>query len=79
MRKFKHKRLKALIEEKGYTIKTFAEEFGMTARNLRRKFKGEGEFSRPQIIRVCGILGIPAKDMVKYFFPIRYKDGTTNE
>ncbi len=78
MNGFEHKKLKALIKEKGYTIKTFAKEFGMTERNMQKKLDGEIETSRSQIIKMCNLLDIPANKMVHYFFPIKYKDGRRN-
>ncbi len=76
---FEHKKLRALMEEKGITNEELGKVIGVSERAVRRRFAGEVLFNTREIMRVCNFLGISAKQMPSYFFPIKKKDGTTNK
>jgi transcriptional regulator with XRE-family HTH domain len=77
--KFKHKKLRALMEEKGITNEELGKVIGMSERSVRRRFDGEVFFDTQEIMRVCNFLGISAKQMPSYFFPIKKGNKTINE
>ena len=79
MGEFQHEKLKALMKEKGITQYELAGMMHIKPNTLNSKLNGVRPFNTKEIMQICGILGISAKQMVHYFFPIKYKDKKETE
>lgn len=79
MKRFKHEKLKALMGEKGITNEELAKAISMSYRTICRRLSGENFFNTREIMRICNFLGISAKQMPLYFFPIKKGEEIINE
>lgn len=65
---YKYKKLRGRIRERCSTQRAFAAEMGFTASTLSTKLNGRSQWSSDEIVRACGVLGIPIAEAPAYFF-----------
>ena len=61
--------LKGRMREWRYTYRQLAKEMNCSSTTLSNKLNGIAYFDGKEIEKTCRILGIPAEDISKYFFP----------
>lgn len=63
-----YSKLKGRIKEVFGTQYAFADAVGMDQSSVSAKLNNKSEWTRPQIIKACDVLGIPLADAPEYFF-----------
>ena len=66
--KYDYSCLRGKIREKGLTESDFARHIGINAATLSGRINNKSYFSQSEIWDACRILGIPIKNVYKYFF-----------
>lgn len=61
-------KLRGLIVTKFKTNADFARAINMSPASLSAKLNGRSEWTADEIVRACGVLGIPLERAHEYFF-----------
>ena len=62
------KKFKDYMKERGYTVKTLAEQVGISHESLYQKIGNERAFKATEIMRISEILGMSTADRDEIFF-----------
>ena len=62
------KKFKDYMKERGYTVKTLAEQVGISHESLYQKIGNERAFKATEIMRISEILGMSTSDRDEIFF-----------
>ena len=61
-------KFKDYMKERGYTVKTLAEQVGISHESLYQKIGNERAFKATEIMRISEILGMSTSDRDEIFF-----------
>lgn len=67
-----YNKLKGLMAEKGFTIRSLSKNTGIPVSTLSNKLNGLTEFKTSEILKISYILGI--SDVTEYFFTVKVRD-----
>jgi len=60
--------LKSLIRARFKKQEKFAFAMGISVCSVNKKLNGKAQWTAPEIHKACGLLGIPAEHIPRYFF-----------
>lgn len=69
--KYDYSKLKGLVVEKYGTIGNFAQSFGESRQNVSCKMNDKVEWSREDMIKICGMLGQPTSMIPALFYTLK--------
>jgi transcriptional regulator with XRE-family HTH domain len=68
--KFNYSKLLGRMKEYGFTQEKLAEAVGISKYTLNAKLNNHFSFSQDEIIAICKVLHIPARNIGNYFYAI---------
>lgn len=60
--------LETIISKRGYTIKTFAKELGISEKTLKEKLKRKANFKVGEVLRISILLKLSYNEVSDIFF-----------